>query len=218
MTGCLSAAPIQFKVKYFALKLIPCVSVRGKVSAPISPAPTQSLLGWISSMVLLLPAALSPPNPWFWNKFYNWTVNHQWFNDDDFFICPNAPFVHPSSGQNWALPPSPLVTSGFNLVSPHFIASRIIPPGVAVHPRAHGTHTNPIISAPAPFPRLSPRRCRLQQWHSVGMFAFVCLALCKAMNDLSSSAILTSSDLHFRAQQVVWRIRRSRLWGKLVGL
>lgn len=37
------------------------------------------------------------------------------------------------------------------------------------------------------------------------------------MNDLSSSAILTSTDLHFRAQQAVLRSRRRRfprrLWG-----
>ncbi|KAF6723812.1 hypothetical protein FQA47_023859 [Oryzias melastigma] len=42
----------------------------------------------------------------------------------------------------------------------------------------------------------------LKQWHSAGMFAFVCLALRKAVNDLRSSAVLTSSDLHFRAQQL----------------
>lgn len=35
------------------------------------------------------------------------------------------------------------------------------------------------------------------------MLPFVCVAHWKAINDLSSSAILTTTDLHFRAQQVV---------------
>lgn len=48
------------------------------------------------------------------------------------------------------------------------------------------------------------------------MFAFVCVAHWKDMNDLSSSAFLTSTDLHFRAQQVVLRSGRRGFFSKKV--
>lgn len=101
-----------------------------------------------------------------------------------------------------------------NPVSPHFIVPQIIPPPrTHRHRRAHAstcpqrhTRTRPHTCTLKPLFSLSPALhclsfsmccCRLQQWHSAGMFAFVCLAHWKAMNDLthllsSLAAICTS--------------------------
>ena len=143
--------------------------------------------------------------------------------------------------QACTLPPSPLVTPGLKPWFTPLYSSTDNPlehththththTQACMHARAYThththTHTHtlrllsPLSPALSPSPSLSLCCCRLQQWHSAGMFAFVCVAHWKAMNDLSSSAILTSTDLHFRAQQVVPRSGgRGRVWKKLVGL
>lgn len=105
--------------------------------------------------------------------------------------------------------------------SPHFIVPQIILRNTHAH-----AHTNtalrplsPRSSALSPAPSDSPCCCRLQQWHSTGMFAFLCVAHWKATNDLSSSAILTTADLHFRAQQVVpQRWEQGRIFKKAAQL
>lgn len=115
-----------------------------------------------------------------------------------------------------ALDPAPIHPDSHQVLnpgSPHFIVPQIIPYNTHTHTQTHAsTYTlrllSPLSSALSLSPSLSHCCCRLQQWHSVGMFAFVSVAHWKAMNDLSSSAILTSTDLHFRAQQVVPRSGR----------